>query len=261
MLVRYRALLSLTPLLVATTVMAQGPWARVPALPTSCYAKEDNFAEELDRIRAELDAEGARQNAANRALTKQIFALDPATMQQRLMAAMQKNPSQSQQIMQSIQQTGTAESQAQTAAIGQAQTRFDEKKTKLIDDYKAERDAMLGPIFVRIRNHTTESGGTAADDEAVRTGWIEYNNKYETVLCERWFKKEVTALLAEYREHLVRDRIPKQIESESVGKRQLELFGFSSRDYHPTAEFSGAAAYLRFAYDLFNPRRSEPSLP
>jgi len=261
MLAPSRVLLSLAPLLVATTVMAQDPWARVPPLPTSCYGKEDNFAEALDRARGELDAASTGQDKANRALTKQIFALDPATLQQRMMAAMQKNPAQAQQIMQSMQQQGTAESQAQTAAIGQAQTRFEERKAKLIADYKAERDAMLGPIFVRIRKHTTESGGTAADDEAVRTGWIEYNNKYETVLCERWFKKEVTALLAEYRTYLVNDRIPKQTESAAAAGRQLELFGFSSRDYHTTAGLNGAADYLRFAYDLFNPRRSEPSMP
>ena len=246
-------------LMAAAPLVAQDPWAKAPALPTACYAKEDAFGEALEKAKTELEEASHQRNQTNPSL-KKIFA-DPATLQQRLMAAMQRNPAQAAEIMKSMQQMGTAESQASVAALGQEQIRFDEKKTKLKADYQAERGALLGPIHVRIRQHTTELGGTAADGAIVKAGWIEYNKQYETVLCPRWFGQDIPALLAEYREYLVNDFIPKGLEGEAAVRRQLELFGVSAQEYRPVAGLNGVVAYLRFALDLFNERRSEASLP
>ena len=259
MTARRRALPVLALLAAATPLEAQDPWSMAPALPSACYAKEDNFGEELERAKAALEV-ASHQRAQTNPSLKRIFA-DPATLQQRLMAAMQKNPAQAAEIMKSMQQMGTAERQASVAALGQEQIRFDEKKTKLKAAFQAEKDAMLGPIYVRIKQHLCELGCTAADGAIVRAGWIEYNKQYETVLCPRWFGQNIPALLAEYRAYLVNDFIPKGLEGEAAVRRQLELFGVSAQEYQPVAGLNGVVAYLRFALDLFNERRSEASLP
>jgi hypothetical protein len=255
MTARCRALPVLALLLAAAPLMAQDPWAMAPALPTACYAKEDAFGEDLEKAKTELEEASHQRSQTNPSL-KQIFA-NPATLQQRLMAAMQKNPAQAAEIMRSMQQMATPESQASVAALGQEQTRFDEKKTKLKAAFQAEKDAMLGPIYGRIKQHTCELGCTAADDAIVKAGRIEYNQTYETVLCPRWFGRDIPALLAEYRAYLVNDFIPKGLESEAAVRRQLELFGVSAQEYQPVAGLNGVVAYLRFALDLFNERRIE----
>lgn len=259
MTARCRALPVLALLMAASPLVAQDPWAMAPALPRACYAKEDAFAEELQRAKTALEEASHRRDQTNPSL-KRIFA-DPATLQQRLMAAMQKNPARAAEIMKSMQQMGTAQSQEAAAAIGQEQIRFDEKKTKLKAAFQAEKDAMLGPIHVRIKQHICELACTAADGEIVRAGWIEYNKQYETILCPRWFGQNIPALLAEYRAYLVNEFIPKGLENEAAVKRQLELFGVSAQEYQPVAGLNGVVRYLRFALDLFNERRSEASLP
>ena len=254
-----RALSAVALLLAASPLAAQGPWASVPALPTACYAKEDNFAAALETARAALEETIGQRKQSNPSLRK--LMADPATFQQRFQAAMQRNPAKAAELMNSIQQLGSAESQASARVVGQEQARFEEKMTKLGADYSAEKDAVMGPIFVRIREHSHESGGSAADGEIVRAGWIEYNRQYEQVLCPKWFGTNAPALLTEYKVYLVGEVIPKELEVEAGIKQQLELFGVSVREYQSVAALNGVAAYLSFASGLFANRQSGPGLP
>jgi len=254
-----RALPMVALLLAASPLAAQDPWASVPAPPTACYAKEDNFAAALGTVRATLQETIGQRKQSNPSL-RQLMA-DPATFRQRFQAAMMRNPAKAAELMNSIQQMGSAESRASAAVVSEGQTRFEARMTKLGADYGAEKDAVMGPIHVRIRQHSHESGGSAADGEIVRTGWIEYNRQYEQVLCPKWFGTNSPALLAEYKAYLVGEVIPKELELEAGIKQQLELFGVSVREYQSVAALNGVVAYLDFASGLFGNRQSGPSLP
>ena len=239
-------------LLIASPLRAQSAWSKAPALPTACYGEQDSHGAALETAVKEMNAEWAKLSAANRALVKQIFA-NPATLQQGLMSAMQKDPAKAREIMTFMQTQGAGPSEVGEAA--QKKAALDEKKTKLKAAYQAEKDALLGPIYKRIMQHTTELGGTAADDAIVKAGRIEYNTKYETVLCARYFGKEIPALLAEYREYQVTDIIPKGVENEAATGRMLELFGVPAGRYRSEAEMSGVIKYLQLAIELFALRR------
>lgn len=252
MTANHRRLLALLPFLASSQAVAQNAWTKAPALPTACYGEQDSHGAALETAIKEMDAETAKLSAANQALVKQIFA-NPATLQQGLMSAMQKDPAKAKEIMTFMQTQGAGPSEVGEAA--QKKAALDEKKTKLKAAYQAEKDALLGPIYKRIKQHTTELGGTAADDAIVKAGWIEYNTQYETVLCARYFGKDIPALLAEYREYQVTDIIPKGVENEAATRRMLELFGVPAGRYQSVAETSGVVAYLNFAIDLFALRR------
>ena len=254
-----RTLSAVALLLAASPLAAQDPWASIPALPTACYAKEDEFGAALVTARDALQETISQRKQSNPSLKK--LMADPATFQQRFQAAMQRNPAKAAELMNSIQQMGSAESQASAAVVGEGQTRFEERRAKHGSDYGAEKDAVMGPIHVRIRQHSHESGGSAADGEIVRTGWIEYNRQYEKVLCPKWFGTKAPALLEEYKAYLVAEVIPKELEVEAGIKQQLELFGVPVQDYQSVAALNGVAAYLNFALGLFSNRQSGPSLP
>ena len=240
-----------------TSVNAQDPWARA-ALPTACYGEQDNYAEAMEQAKTDLETEGTRRDGVNKALRDQIFGLDPAALQQRLMAAVQKNPAQAQEIMAAIQQQGTQENTGATMTASHEHIQFEQKKEALGSAYKAERDATLNPIVARIRQHDKGKGTTAEDQRIMREGWAEYNSKYETVLCAKWWKQKAPALMAEFRTFQKDQQIPKAATVEASSKRLLDLFGFSSATYQPTAEISGVIAYLRFAIDLFRDREGAP---
>lgn len=254
MTANHRRLLALLSLLASSPVVAQSAWTKAPALPTACYGEQDSHGAALENAMKEMDAARAKLSAANRALVKQIFA-NPATLQQGLMSAMQKNPAKAQEIMNFMQSQGAGLSQAAVGEASQKASAFDEKKTKLKAAYQAEKDALLGPIYKRIMQHTTELGGTAADDAIVKAGRIEYNTKYETIICARYFGKDIPALLAEYRAYQVNDIISKGIENEASISRMLELFGVPAGRYQSEAEMSGVVKYLQFAIELFALRR------
>ncbi len=244
-------------LLIASPLVAQDPWAKVPALPTACYTKDDELAQALGTVRDALQTTISERKQSNPSLRKLIA--DPATFQQRLLAAMQKDPAKAAEVMDSFQKFAAAESQASEAVVGEEQTRWVEKSTKLVADYGAEKGAVMDPIHGRIRRHMHESGGSAADEEIVRTGWIEYNRQYEKVLCPKWFGTNAPALLAEYKAYLVAVMIPKELEVEAGIKQQLQLFGVPVQGYQSVAALNGVAAYLNFALGLFDSRQSGPS--
>ena len=109
-------------LLAAAPLAAQDPWASVPALPTACYAKEDEFGAALGKVRDALQETIAQRKQSNPSL-KRLMA-DPATFQQRLLAAMQKDPAKAAQLMDAIQQFGAAESQASATVAWEKQADF-----------------------------------------------------------------------------------------------------------------------------------------
>src|SRR5574341_431147 len=251
----------LLSLLVGSPVTAQSAWTKAPPLPRACYSGQDPFHSEAAAVMSELEAAIGKQDLINRGLADQVLNMDPATLQQRMMAAMQKNPARAQEIMEAFASIGTGHGQGQADAMAaEAQAaagEFEAKKTKLIADYKADKVRVMSlyggrPAPAREQAVTGNLGPT---DPAVLA---ENNEKYRTVLCPKWFAKEVPALLASYRTYLVEQRIPWLTAAEEKATRMAELFGVSTKDFRPIAEMQAVVDYLRLATELFGLRESEP---
>ena len=104
-------------------------------------------------------------------------------------------------------------------------------------------------------------GATSIHYEAiVKAGWIEYNEEYGTVLCAKWFKRETPALLAEYKQFLLSDFIPKRLEAEASERKLLETFAVPTMEFRSVATLR-AVPYLDFASGLYSYRQSAPNMP
>lgn len=237
----HRAVLSLVPLLIGPPLLAQSAWTKAPALPTACYSEQDTFDGDAEKARTELEAAIERQEQINRGLQEQAVTMDPATLNQRMMAAVQKNPARAQEIMQAMQSMG------QGTAAEEEESEFSVRKAELIAGFEAEYKALVGSTSIAL-----EDRALAAKQKA------DYNRKYATVVCPPWFGKQMPEFLASYRAYLVEQRIPKRAELETRAVAFYELLGLPTKDFRPIAELRGVLDYLRFASDLFGLREKGP---
>lgn len=246
-------LIGLTTLLFGAPLLAQSAWTKAPPVPRACYSGQDTFAADADNAKTALGAGIETQEQTNRALLDQVLNMDPATLNQRLMAAVQKDPAKAPEIMQAMQSLGTQDGQAAVKATETEGGEFQAKKQKLMADYKADVNVVLGPIAQRAGDieNRTEAQRVAA--------FAELNRQYETVVCPRWFGKQIPDLLASYRSFLVERRTPARTDAEKTGVRMYDLLGIPATDFRPIAEQQGVLDYVRFASDLFLLRSSEPA--
>jgi hypothetical protein len=248
-------LLSLTSLLFGSSLLAQSAWTRVPPLPRACYSGRDTFEADAEKVRTDLEAAIEAQEQVNRGLGDQLMNMDPATLNQRMMAAIQKDPARAQEIIQLTQSFAPGSAQHTAVMAAEAEDgEFRDRKARLTAEYDAGWKAVLGPI----RQRTTYEDATVQSRAAA---WAEFNRQYETVVCPRWFGKQVPDLLASYRAYLVERRIPKRAEAEATHVTSLEMFGVSTKAFRPIAEMRAVADYVRFASDLFGQRERTPGPP
>ncbi len=245
-------LIGLSTILIGAPLSAQSAWTKAPPLPKGCYRGQglDTFDADVDKARTSLEADIETQEQINKRLRDQVFNMDPATLNQRMMAVMQKDPAKAPEIMQAMQSMGTPQGQSGVMGAETERSDFDARKKKLMADFDADSKAVLGPSYQRTFD------GTAAQRAAARA---EYNRQYETVVCPRWFGKQVPDLLASYRTFLVEQQIPARAEAEATGARMFELFEIPAKDFRPLAEQKAVLDYVRYASDLFLLRFLEPA--
>ena len=243
---------ALNLILVAGPLLAQSPWSKVPALPQACYRGQDSFERDVEALKSQLQGDIEKQETINQGIQDQVFKADPATLQQRMMAAVQKNPEKSQEIMQAMQSLGAPSSQGAATEMGAEESDFQARKTKAMEDYIEESKKVLGPSYAR---------AVEAPPQTRNAAWGEYNRQYETVMCERWFKKQIPDLLTAYRAYLVEQRIPKQKAGHAKPVPMFEMLGVSAKEFRSVAEMQGVVDYLRLAFDLYTMRSNAPGPP
>ena len=245
-------LIGLSMLLVGAPLSAQSAWTKAPPLPRACYRAQDTYEADVEKARTSLEAGIETQEQTNKRLLDQVLNMDPATLNQRMMAAIQKDPAKAPEIMQAMQSLGTPQGQSAVTGAETEASDFQARKKKLMADYDADSRAVLTPSFQRSHDETA----TASQRAAARA---EYNRQYETVVCPRWFGKQVPDLLASYRTFLVEQQIPARAEAEATGARMFELFEIPAKDFRPLAEQKAVLDYVRYASDLFLLRSLEPA--
>jgi len=246
-------LIALTTLLYGAPVSAQSAWTKAPSLPKACYSGRDTFQADAERARTELEAAIEAQEQVNRGLGDQLMNMDQATRQQRMMDAVQKDPARAQEIIQATQSFAAGSAQHTAVMAAEAEEgEFKDRKAKLTTEYGAAWRAELGPMNQRASEAAPANRAAA---------WAEFNRHYETVVCPRWFGKQVPDLLASYRAYLVERRIPKRAEAEATPLSMYEMFGVSTKAFRPIAEMRAVVDYLRFATDLFGARERTPGPP
>jgi len=239
----------LSTLLFVAPLAAQSAWTKAPPSPTACYSAEDTFLRDADAARTALEAEIARQEQTNKGIMDQVVRMDQATMQQRMMAAVQKDPARSAEILQALRSPAGPPGQPAAGGSAPGEDEFRARKAKLEAEYRAESNRLWGPLM-----------SAAGNNAETRAALAEFGRQYRTVLCPRWFRDEAPRLAAAYRAYLTEHRIPPVAEAERTSMRMPELLGVSTSEFRPVAEMKAVADYLRFVSELFGMREREPRI-
>lgn len=237
----------LSSLLFVTPLAAQSAWTKAPPPPTACYSSQDTFGRDVDAARIELEAEIEKQERTNQGIMDQVARMDQATMQQRMMAAVQKDPARSAEILQALQSPAGPPGQPAAGGSAPGEDEFRARKAKLEAEYRAESNRIWGPLM-----------SAAANNAETRAALAEFSRQYQSVLCPRWFRDEATRLAAAYRAYLIEQRVPPVAHAERTSMRMPELLGVSTSEFRPVAEMKAVADYLRFVSELFGMREREP---
>lgn len=252
-------LLALAVLPAPLLAQSQGPWAKVPALPTGCYNAPDSaWYNTVARNKAALEQEIEKQEAANTAVSDAFKDQDPAAKQAAMQAAMMKDPQGAMKAMQAIQQEGTDEKQAARLAVEEREATWTPALDTLAMKYRAALGVAVDPIAKKMNAVHSGEGMTAADEAAVKAFQKEADAAYVKV-CAQWFQTNgtFTKWLATYKDFLVKDRLP-YWESEFATQRGMfGFFGMNVSNYKSSRPQQAVVDYLGMAKRVFEPRSGD----
>lgn len=256
LLIRPHSILGLfCTLLVSTPVAAQNPWAKVPALSTSCYSAGDPFTDQIEAaFVANQDAIG-RQEQINRGLNDQLKSIAPSAMQSRMMAYMQKDPAGFQAYMEGMARDPQSV-QAAVAANAARLAALDKEFRTLIANYSTESKATLDPVAAEMLR-VTDAASRASNAERA-AAIAKYNAAY-VAICNKWIvKQSVPAFFTKFKAYMVERHVP---EAESLGlvtKRSMEMAGINTKDYQSTEPLQAVSKYIDYIRTVFSLRRRQP---
>jgi len=247
--------------------VAAGPWAKVPALPTACYAEQDQWRDQNYAALEAVREDHAKQKEANSAVAQRLQSVmqeNPLAMTQ----AMLNDPQNAQKIMQQLMQAGQ-EGQTEIPAQAQKDSQFQADAKVVIEQYRAALEKAYGPGDARW-NALKKKGGYAPDathpGEAGVADWIwaeweivlrDWKAGYEAN-CATWFATTgpLHAFMKRYKDYLVNERIP--TEKRLMDQPQLDqyqMMDISTTGWRTTSDYDAAEMYMRMASEVFSERR------
>lgn len=260
----------ITPL--AQSAAPADPWSLVPALPTACYGKQDDFDEVVAQRLATLGDEIARQGKINSEITRAPSAqlnagtMDPMEMVRRMNENMMKDP---QNAMKPVQAANESVQPSRQANLEQEKKESEQKAALagLVARYEATLKAATtdsssywgseGSVGPRGDGVQKGGGGWMHDVNATQSmdQAIAYSRKvdrvYETQVCPQWWKGgPFQTWLAGYRAFLVAD-IPRQEEAEAKEYAPLKLAGVKLEDYRSTLKMKAVKKYLLSIQEVY----------
>ncbi len=242
-------------LFFSAPLAAQNPWARVPALSSSCYSAGDPFTDQIEAaFVANQDAIG-RQEKINRGLNDQLKAIDPSVMNSRMMDYMQKDPAGFQAYMQDMArdpQSVQAIMEADHARVAALNKEFETLRA----GYAAESKATLDPMFAEMSRVTDAASGASNAERAAAIA--KYNAAYVAV-CNKWIvKQNFPAFFAKFKAYMVADHVPAMESQGLVVKRSLEMAGINTNNYQSTEALQAVSDYINYIRTVYGLRRSQP---
>jgi len=256
-MIRLRSILGLLcALLVSTPVAAQNPWGKVPALSTSCYSDGDSFTDQLEAARAANQEASGRQERSNIGLNHQLKTIDPADMNSRMMAYMQKDPAGFRAYMQDAAGQDAQAKQAAMAAAGARVAALKKEFETLIARYSAESEAAFAPV-------EAEREKLPEFLSPVQMALIsaKYNAAYVAV-CNKWIVKgNFPAFFAKFMDSMIKDILPLEQSLGESNKRSLEMAGIDTKDFQSTEPLEAVADYLQYIRTVYVLRQRAPSKP
>lgn len=249
---------------------ASAPWTRVPEFPSGCYGDLDDFREKITAAQDALALEIANQERVNDKLKDKVNSIDPMELANLQQQYMMEHPDEAMKLMQRNQQLGEDFADAELRNEGNWKKLLAELDT-LRARYKADLDKELGPIDAKFKDLDARAqkdlvavGETWAYAPWAIKEWneltVQANRGYERVCAEWWAASgPFHGWLEKYREHLVRDQVPRREEADAVGAGfMVQIVGTPTESFKSTATLVAVKEYAEQALGVFALRRNAP---
>jgi hypothetical protein len=256
---------------VAKPAAPAGPWAKVPALPTACYAEQDQWRNRNYAALESVQQDHEKQKEANSEVEQRFRSImeeNPLAMTQALQQAMMSDPQNAQKIMQQLTQAGQ-EGQTEIPAQAQKDSQWQTDAKAVIAQYRGALEKAYGPGDARW-TALKKKGGYAPDargpGETGVADWIwaewdivlrDWKAGYEAN-CATWFATTgpLHAFMKRYKDYLVNERIP--TEKRLIDQPRLDqyqMMNISTTGWRTTSDYDAAEMYMHMASEVFRERR------
>jgi len=265
----------------AKAVAATGPWARVPALPTSCFQyvatnQADPFYARLEAAKTAVSADIDKQAAINAKIEQEFIDIDPMEKAQRMQQWMMSNPQEAMAYMQAAQ-AAPAEVDQELVSLEQQRQSQEAEWNALLKSYIDARLQAYAPALARRKALAAKLGhkdstapkdlvqvsvgfagdpsfGTAVWNEAESIS-AEVDQKYKA-LCPQWWgaNGKFHAYMKQQKDWFVRERVPYLEKFDAPKLQNYAMMSTPAATYKSTAIMQAVREYLDLAWKVFSER-------
>ena len=249
-----------------------GVWARTVALPTACYASQDQFAATNSAALTVVASDASKQQEVNDQISKswgQQEGEDPMAMAARMQEAMMKDPEAAMKMMQQTAAADPEAAQAATMHYLEREGQMEEEAKGQIKRYQAAVQASLGPPrahFAALRKRLGITEGWGVGETASDQAYAEYDaikreaDQAYAGMCAQWWGAtgSMQAFMKRYKDYLVGERIPHEEKNDSQILATYTLQGVDASTYKSTAKLDAVHDYMKLAERLYGEREQEP---
>ena len=259
----------------ATPAAAPDPWAKVPALPTACFATQDKWSDTINAAIDSVQQDHYRQNDINSAIEQRFTAAqeaNPMAMAQAMQQQMMSDPQNAQKYMQRMTQQGQ-QSQTEIPARLAKEKQLDDEGKAVMQQYNAALAQAMGPANARWAAlkkkraygpevHWPGESGEPAWVYAEWGGILKDRDSAYLANCAQWWTASgspIRAYLKRYKDYLVLERTPyyrKIIDDPKL--ENYRLLKVSTAGYRTTTDYEAAELYMKKASAMFGERRAQP---
>jgi hypothetical protein len=259
----------------ATPAAAPDPWAKVPALPTACFATQDKWSDTINAAIDSVQQDHYRQNDVNSAIERRFTAAqeaNPMAMAQAMQQQMMSDPQNAQKYMQRMMQQGQ-QAQTQIPAQLAKEKQLEDESKAVMQQYQAALAQAMGPTNARWAALKKKRGygpevtwpGESGEPEWVYAEWREILKDRESAYvanCAQWWAASASpihAYLKRYKDFLVLERTPyyrKLIDEPKL--ENYRLLKVPTAGYRTTTDYEAAELYMKRASAMFSERRAQP---
>ena len=266
---------------LAQTPAAAGPWAKVPALPTTCFQsiatnQPDPFYARLEAAKTAIAADIDRQQAINAKIEEDFNNIDPMEKAQRMQQWMMSNPQEAMAFMQAAQ-AAPAEANQELESLEQQRQSQEAEWNALKKSYDDARIAAYAPAEARRKVLAGKLGyeygsppkdlvnpflGFAADPSTPTADWNEaesisglLDQKYKA-LCPAWWgaSGKFHAYMKAQKAWFIQERIPYLEKFDAPKLQQYAMMSTPAATYKSIATQKAVSEYLDLAWKVFSER-------
>jgi hypothetical protein len=249
---------------------ASNPWAKVAALPTACYNKEDPADAKLQAAYDSVSADHVAQNQINDKIREDYQNIDPMELARRMQENMMKDPQNAAKYLQQTQSMGQ-EMQTEVPETLARDSEFKSESKDLLSRFDVALRQASAPADARwtalkkklgIPPDSPGPGESGVPDWA----WVEWGailrawDQAYVDICPQWWGTggEVHAFMKGYKDWLVQERIPIDQKGDQATIANYEMMNTPAASYRSVAAMKAVEDYIKLAQELFSHRTWEP---